>query len=93
MDASATILVKRLGLPATALDYPRGRKNFAGDCVFFLQRHFVDCVLTGTGFESSGHDYLNIVRIFEGGVRIGADRQYRASDLTRRDRIEPVGIG
>lgn len=47
------------------LEYPRARKNFAGDCVFFLQRHFVDCMLSGAEFESSGHDYLNNVRIVE----------------------------
>ena len=49
--------MKRLGEPAADLDYPRERKNFAGDCVFFLQRHFVECMLSGKEFESSGHDY------------------------------------
>jgi predicted dehydrogenase len=65
MDAASTIRVKQLGQPATELDYRRERKNFAGDCVFFLQRHFVDCMLSGTEFESSGQDYLNNVRIVE----------------------------
>ena len=65
MDAGSTIRVKRLGQPATELDYVRERKNFAGDCVFALQRHFVDCVLSGQEFESSGPDYLKNVRIVE----------------------------
>ena len=65
MDASATIRVKRLGQPAVELDYPRERKNFAGDCVFFLQRHFVDCLSSGEEFETNGNDYLNNVRIVE----------------------------
>ncbi len=65
MDATSTIRVKRLGQPATELDYERERKNFAGDCVFFLQRHFVDCMLSGHEFESSGRDYLKNVRIVD----------------------------
>ena len=65
MDASSAIRVKRLGQPAVELEYSRERKNFAGDCVYFLQRHFVDCMLSGQEFESSGSDYLKNVRIVE----------------------------
>ena len=61
----STIRVKRLGQPVVELDYPRQRQNFAGDCVFFLQRHFVDCMLSGQEFESSGADYLKNVHIVE----------------------------
>ena len=57
-DEAARPAGGRAGLPAE-------RKNFAGDCVFFLQRHFVDCMLSGQEFESSGHDYLNNVRIVD----------------------------
>ena len=65
MDTSSTIRVKRLGQPASELEYERERKNFAGDCVFFLQRHFVDCMRSGREFESSGPDYLKNVRIVD----------------------------
>jgi D-apiose dehydrogenase len=65
MDASSTIRVKRLGEPAAELDYARERRNFAGDCVYFLQRHFVDCMRSGQEFESSGPDYLKNVRIVD----------------------------
>jgi predicted dehydrogenase len=74
MDASSAIRVKRLGQPAVELEYARERKNFAGDCVYFLQRHFVDCMLSGQEFESSGSDYLKNVRIVEAAyesARIG----------------------
>jgi predicted dehydrogenase len=74
MDASSTIRVKRLGQPAVELQYARERKNFAGDCVYSLQRHFVDCMLSGREFESSGPDYLKNVRIVEAAyesARIG----------------------
>jgi D-apiose dehydrogenase len=65
MDADSTIRLKPLGQPAFELEYSRERKNFAGDCVYFLQRHFVDCMLSGAAFESSGTDYLKNVRIVE----------------------------
>jgi predicted dehydrogenase len=65
MDTDSTIRVKRLGQPAFELDYARERKNFAGDCVYLLQRHFVDCMLSGAEFESNGTDYLNNVRIVD----------------------------
>jgi predicted dehydrogenase len=65
MDGSSTIRVKRLGETAVELAYTRERRNFAGDCVFFLQRHFVDCLLSGREFESNGRDYLRNVRIVD----------------------------
>lgn len=65
MDANSTLRVKQLGQPAVEVEYERERRNFAGDCVFFLQRHFVDCMLSGQEFESSGADYLRNVRIVE----------------------------
>jgi predicted dehydrogenase len=65
MDAESMIRVKRLGEPGRELQYERERKNFAGDCVYALQRHFVDCMLSGAEFESSGTDYLKTVRVVE----------------------------
>jgi predicted dehydrogenase len=65
MDATSAIRVKRLGEAAVELDYVRERKNFAGDCVYFLQRHFVDCMLSGQEFENNGMDYLKNVRIVD----------------------------
>lgn len=65
MDANSTIRVKRLGQPAVELPYPRERKNFAGDCVYFLQRHFTDCMISGQEFENNGMDYLKNAAIVE----------------------------
>ena len=65
MDATSAIRVKRLGEPVTELDYARERTNFAGDCVYALQRHFVDCMLSGREFETNGVDYLKNVRIVD----------------------------
>ena len=33
-------------------------RSFPGDCVYSLQLHVVDCMLSGGEFESRGQDYL-----------------------------------
>jgi len=66
MDTESNIRIKPLGKPGYDLDYPRRNVNFAGDCVYALQRHFVDCMLSGKEFESAPRDYLNTVRVAEG---------------------------
>jgi predicted dehydrogenase len=65
MDATSVIRLKPLGQPATELAYARERRNFAGDCVYALQRHFVDCMISGREFESNGANYLQNVRLVD----------------------------
>jgi predicted dehydrogenase len=65
MDTSSTIRIKPLGEPARDLEYARANVNFAGDCVYFLQRHFVDCMVSGDEFESSGFDYLKTIEVVD----------------------------
>ncbi len=65
MDTESSIRMKRLGQPGQDVDYARDRINFAGDCVFATQRHFVDCFLSGAEFESNGEDYLKTLRVVE----------------------------
>ncbi len=40
-------------------------RNFAGDCVYYVQRHFVDCMFSGAEFESNGRDYLKTIEVVE----------------------------
>lgn len=63
MDSEANIRVKKLGEPAWNLDYPREDRNFAGDSVYALQRHFVECMQSGCEFESSGRNYLKTLEV------------------------------
>jgi predicted dehydrogenase len=65
LDTEARIRVKRLGEPGADLDYPHENRNFAGDCVYATQRHFVECFLAGTEFESNGADYLRTLRVVD----------------------------
>ena len=65
MDTEANLRLKVLGQPARSIEYSWKNKNFAGDCVYALQRHFVDCLLSGKTFESNGKDYLKTIQVME----------------------------
>ena len=65
MDTESNIRLKPLGEAAREVEYERRNVNFAGDCVYALQRHFVDRFLSGGEFESNGDDYLKTVRAVE----------------------------
>jgi predicted dehydrogenase len=65
LEADSTIRVKPLGEPTHTHEYERRDVNFAGDCCYFLQRHFVDCCLAGSDFESGGDDYLKTLRVVD----------------------------
>ena len=65
MDTESNIRIKLLGQARRDVDYARRDINFAGDCVYALQRHFVDCMLGGREFESNGEDYLKTLRVVD----------------------------
>ncbi|MBI4876344.1 MAG: Gfo/Idh/MocA family oxidoreductase [Acidobacteria bacterium] len=65
MDTGANIRLKPLGQDARDAGYARADVNFGGDCVYFLQRHFTDCMLSGREFESHGEDYLKTLRVVD----------------------------
>ena len=65
MEADSSMRIKPLGEPVRAHEYARANRNFAGDCVFSLQRHFVDCLLSGDEFESHGEDYLKTLAVVD----------------------------
>ncbi len=69
LDLEGNLTLKPLGEPARRLAYVHERKGFAGDCVFALQKHFVDCMRSGMPFESTGEDYLTTVALVEACYR------------------------
>lgn len=75
LDLEGNLTLKPLGEPSRRLDYPHERKGFAGDCVYHLQRHFVDRMLDGAPFESTGDDYLKSVALVEACYRSHASGQ------------------
>jgi D-apiose dehydrogenase len=83
MDTESNIRIKPLGEAARSVEYRRENVNFAGDCVYFLQRHFVDCMLSGAEFESTGSDYLKTLEVVEAAYRSAANGQ--VVTISRRD--------
>src|SRR5262249_36054120 len=65
LDTEAGLGGKGLGRTADDIGYPPRDVNFAGDCVYALQRHFVDAMSTGTEFEANGDDYLKNLAVVE----------------------------
>jgi len=65
LDTEANLRVKPLGRRGIDVQYPHQDINFAGDCVYALQRHFVECMRSGDEFESHGEDYLKTLAVLE----------------------------
>ena len=65
LDTEANLRLKLLGQAASEIEYPHRNVNFGGDCVYALQRHFVDSMHTGERFESTGEDYLRTLAVVE----------------------------
>lgn len=59
------ITIQILGSPERVHAYHHQNINFAGDCVYSIQKHFADCLLSGRTFETNGTDYLNNVKVQE----------------------------
>ncbi|NNF32563.1 MAG: Gfo/Idh/MocA family oxidoreductase [Saprospiraceae bacterium] len=59
------VTIQRLGEVETEIEYTHNDVNFAGDCVYNLQKHFIDCYIKKLPFESSGVAYLKNLEIQE----------------------------
>ena len=65
LDTDGKIMYKPLGENAIEIPYHHQDKNFAGDCVYHTQSHFVKALLNGAAFETEGSDYLKNLVIQE----------------------------
>ncbi|MGI9470949.1 MAG: Gfo/Idh/MocA family protein, partial [Rubripirellula sp.] len=63
------LTLQRLGQSEGNLEYPHERKNFAGDCVFATQHHFVDQLRAAEPFETNAADYLKTLAVQEAVYR------------------------
>ena len=80
LDFDGRIYIKPLGRERREHPYAPSRDGFAGDCVYAVQRHFVDAMLTSREFESTPRDYLNSVRLVEAAYVSAASGQAQAID-------------
>lgn len=67
------ITIKKLGEHPFHHQYNFKPINFAGDCVYATQKHFVESILNDTEFETSVSDYLKNIRIQEDIYKIAGD--------------------
>ncbi len=62
LNPDGKITIQKLGELEEEYFYEPSKENFAGDCVFALQQHFIQKLMAGESFETNGEDYLrNIV--------------------------------
>lgn len=59
------ITLQPIGKEEHQVSYVHHDKNFAGDCVYHFQKHFVECYLKKLPFENNGLDYLRNLEIQE----------------------------
>lgn len=72
--SDGNITIQKLGESEQPVAYAHENRNFAGDCVYFTQKHFVHCYLKQLPFENSGKDYLKNLEIQE-AVYASSDRK------------------
>ncbi|MEM8672134.1 MAG: Gfo/Idh/MocA family oxidoreductase [Planctomycetota bacterium] len=65
LSQDGRITIQKLGEPETVHHYEPSTWNFAGDCVFATQQHFVQCLMDNEPFETSGSEYLKTLRVQE----------------------------
>jgi D-apiose dehydrogenase len=68
------ITVQKLGASEEQIVYAHERRGFAGDCCCFTQRHFVDRLLDGWPFETSGAEHLKTLAVAEAAYRSAVER-------------------
>ncbi|WP_298551464.1 Gfo/Idh/MocA family oxidoreductase [uncultured Algibacter sp.] len=59
------ITIQKLGQKEEEHSYTHNDIGFAGDCCYIFQRDFIDKLISGDTFETSGHDYLKTLKIQE----------------------------
>jgi len=60
-----TITVQPLGQPERTHEYKHENRGFCGDCCYFTQKHFIDCLSNERPFETDGHSYLKTLAVQE----------------------------
>ncbi|MEO0338284.1 MAG: Gfo/Idh/MocA family oxidoreductase, partial [Bacteroidota bacterium] len=63
--SNGKITLQTLGEDEKEIPYIHEDKNFAGDCVYHLQKNFVECYQQNLPFENSGAAYLRNLEIQE----------------------------
>ena len=57
------LTIQLLGMSEEEHPYRHENVNFAGDCVYKTQRHFIDHLINGGKFETNGENYLKSLTV------------------------------
>ncbi len=71
--SNGDVTVQKLGEPETKHEYFHEDRGFAGDCAYYFERHFADCMLNNQPFETNGENYLKTLQVQE-AVYASADQ-------------------
>lgn len=69
LNNDGQLTVQALGDEERVVEYRPSAEGFGGDCVYATQRHFVDQLISGELFETSGEDYLRSIEAQEAVYR------------------------
>ena len=83
LHSDGRMYLKRLGQPESEHEYSCPKRNFAGDCVYETQRHFVECLRQSVPFETGGDSYLKTLAIQE-AIYESAETQQPVRGLVAR---------
>ena len=65
LSSDGRLTCQPLGELEREIDYEHGHVNFASDCVYQTQQHFVQALVNDQPFETSGEDYLRTLTVQE----------------------------
>ena len=66
---NGNLTIHPLGSEEKAHPYHHEKVEFAGDCVYTTQRHFIDGMISGAAFEVNGPEYLKSLKVQEAVYR------------------------
>jgi predicted dehydrogenase len=65
LSASGRIQIEERGGVRIEHEWAIPATGYRGDSCYLAQRHFIDCLKSGAGFESHGQDYLRTLELVE----------------------------
>lgn len=75
LDTEGGLQWQALGKPPAPVDYVHERRNFAGDCVYMAQKHFLAALRTGEEAETEAAGYLRNLKVLEAVYKSGSENR------------------
>ena len=69
------LTLQKLGETEAEINYQHAPVGFAGDCVYALQKHFLEAFASGAPFETNGEDYLKSLAVLEAAYTSSSEKR------------------